>query len=105
MDLDLDTSMQTNQMDEDIHCSLCEKEIASPYHQYWSVETGEGVIVCEECFERSQDPLTMDSMADALEEVETEMKAEEAFKEYTEDTNKRCAYCGILAYETWGGDW
>lgn len=105
MDLEETNPPSANTMDEDIHCSICETEIASPYHQYWSVETGDGVIVCETCFARAQDPLTMDAMVDAIEDVETEIKSEEALKEWTEDPDKRCLYCGILASDCWFGDW
>lgn len=108
MDLDDDSPFLNQRMDEDVHCSICEREIDSPYHQYWSVETGEGVIVCEDCFQPPKpltEPLDMVDMMDALEDVETEMKAEEALKEYTEDPNKRCQFCGLLASDSWWGDW
>lgn len=92
-------------MEEETHCTVCEKEITSPYHQQWSVEIGEGVIVCEECFAAQNQPLNMDTVFDALEDMECEMKAEEALKEQLEDPDKRCQHCGILACDSWFGDW
>lgn len=103
MDLDEESPSIGQRMDEDIHCSLCEREINSPYHQYWSVETGEGVIVCEECYK--PDPMVMVDLHDALDEIDNEIQAEQALKEYTEDPNKRCAFCGLLASDSWWGDW